>query len=60
MKVSEHRTPQEVIDKIRCLVEQFQNAHDFATSQTGAEIQEKDGAERFQDIVRSSVPTTTS
>jgi hypothetical protein len=50
--LSESRTPKQVMEKIRQLEESFRDAHVFATSETGAGIQEKEGNETFQSIVK--------
>jgi hypothetical protein len=49
---SDGRTPKQVMEKIRQLEDSFREAHTFATSETGAGIQEKQGNETFEDIVR--------
>ena len=48
---SKSRTPKQVLAKIKHIEEQFRIAHNFATSETGAGLEEANG-ETFQDMVR--------
>jgi hypothetical protein len=49
---TESRNAKQVLDKIKRLEDSFREAHVFATSETGAGIQERDGKGTFEDIVR--------
>jgi hypothetical protein len=50
--MSTERNAKQVMDKISWIEDSFRSAHEFATSQTGAGIQERDGEATFQDAVR--------
>jgi hypothetical protein len=50
------RNAKQVQEKIRQLEESFRNAHDFATSETGAGIQNEQGEESFKDLVKKRCP----
>jgi hypothetical protein len=50
--LSEGRTAKQVMEKIRQLEDSFREAHAFANPETGAGIQEKQGNESLQDIVK--------
>jgi hypothetical protein len=52
LTLSTNRTAKQVMEKIRQIEDSFRDAHIFATSETGAGIQEKQGDETFKDIVR--------
>jgi hypothetical protein len=49
---SKDRNAKQVMDKISQVEDSFKNAHDFATSQTGAGIQERDGETHFKELVK--------
>ena len=53
---STNRNHKQVLDKIKRLEESFRTAHDFATSETGAGIQESQGSEKFEDLVKAKCP----
>jgi hypothetical protein len=50
------RNAKQVQEKICQLEESFKNAHDFATSETGAGIQNEQGEESFKDLVKKRCP----
>jgi hypothetical protein len=51
--LSDGRTAKQIMEKIQQLEDSFREAHNFvATSETGAGIQEKEGNQTFQDIIR--------
>jgi hypothetical protein len=50
--LSTERNAKQVMDKISRVEESFRTAHEFATSQTGAGIQENEGEQTFKDLVR--------
>jgi hypothetical protein len=49
---SDTRNSKQVLDKIKRMEEAFRTAHAFATSETGAGIEQAQGQETFQDLVR--------
>jgi hypothetical protein len=52
LTTSKNRTAKQIQSKISYIEESFRTAHIFATSETGAGIQEKEGKETFKDYVR--------
>jgi hypothetical protein len=50
--MSTEQNAKQVMDKIARIKESFRSAQEFATSQTGAGIQERDGKATFQDLVK--------
>jgi hypothetical protein len=50
------RDAKNVLSKIQHVEKRWREAHNFATSETGAGIKEKDGDEQFRDIVLRKCP----
>jgi hypothetical protein len=50
--LSNEQNAKQVMDKISRVEDSFRLAHEFATSQTGAGIQEREGEQTFKDIVK--------
>jgi hypothetical protein len=50
--ISNERNAKQVMDRISRLEESFRAAHEFATSQTGAGIQDREGEGTFKDLVK--------
>jgi hypothetical protein len=49
---SDTRNSNQALDKIKRMEEDFWTAHAFVTSKTGAGIEQAQGEETFQDLVR--------
>jgi hypothetical protein len=52
MQHCNERNAKQAMDKIARVEESFRSAHEFATSQTGADIQEREGEQTFKDLVQ--------
>jgi hypothetical protein len=50
------RDAKNVLSKIQHMEKKFREAHNFATSETGAGVLERDGESKFEEIVKRKFP----